>query len=369
MSPRSVALLLLTCAAPLAGQTGGAIAGRVRDAVNGRGIAAAVISVDRGRSGAGTDTSGAFRVREVRSGWHHVQISAIGFRPVIYDSVLVRSGETVTLDVALQPHALSIDSILVQAVPDRVLDPLAPMDMQRITAQDIRHLPVTTLDEAVALSAGAVGESYRGGRIGQQAFVLDGLGVKNQLDASTGSLGLRIPPDILTEASLVTNAFSARYGQALSGLVNVVTKDGGEHWSGRAAYETDRPLWGGLDYGLDRLLLTGDGPLGHGIGLVGVLDAEGRLDADPVGSPPPGDPREPRFGAPGLLPHNSGERLDHRVEQEHRLGLRAPVHVRVHREPDQSVRRPLPGRKRQPGGSAEDRPQPPAERLWVGDRQ
>src|SRR5207302_6060403 len=235
---------------------------------------------------------------------------AIGCRPVIYDSVLVRSGETVTLDVALQPHALSIDSILVQAVPDRVLDPLAPMDMQRITAQDIRHLPVTTLDEAVALSAGAVGESYRGGRIGQQAFVLDGLGVKNQLDASTGSLGLRIPPDILTEASLVTNAFSARYGQALSGLVNVVTKDGGEHWSGRAAYETDRPLWGGLDYGLDRLLLTGDGPLGHGIGLVGVLDAEGRLDADPVGAPPPGDPRDPRFGAPGLLPHNSGERLD-----------------------------------------------------------
>jgi hypothetical protein len=320
-------LLLLAATAPLAAQTSGAIGGRVRDAVGGRGIGGAVISVDRGRAGAGTDTSGAFRVREVRSGWHRVQISAIGFRPVVYDSVLVRSGETVTLNVLLEPHALRIDSILVQATPDRVLDPLAPMDMQRITAGEIRRLPVTTLEEAIALSAGAVGESYRGGRLGEQSFVLDGLGVKNQLDASTGTLGLRIPPDILTEASLVTNAFSARYGQALSGLVNVVTKDGGDQWQGRAAYETDRPLWGGLDYGLDRLLITGDGPIGHGIGVVGVLDAQGRLDADPVNAPPPSDPRDPRFGAPGLLPHNSGERLDASGKLTLPLGARQTLRV------------------------------------------
>ncbi len=323
----SALLLLLAATAPLAAQTSGAIGGRVRDAVGGRGIGGAVISVDRGRAGAGTDTSGAFRVREVRSGWHLVQISAIGFRPVVYDSVLVRSGETVTLNVQLEPHALRIDSILVQATPDRVLDPLAPMDMQRITAGEIRRLPVTTLEEAIALSAGAVGESYRGGRLGEQSFVLDGLGVKNQLDASTGTLGLRIPPDILTEASLVTNAFSARYGQALSGLVNVVTKDGGDQWQGRAAYETDRPLWGGLDYGLDRLLITGDGPIGHGIGVVGVLDAQGRLDADPVNAPPPSDPRDPRFGAPGLLPHNSGERLDASGKLTLPLGARQTLRV------------------------------------------
>ena len=62
-----------------------------------------------------------------------------------------------------------------------------------------------------------------------------GLGVKNQLDAASGGLGLRIPPDMLGEASLVTNGFSARYGQALSGLVNVVTLDPGERWVGRSA--------------------------------------------------------------------------------------------------------------------------------------
>ncbi len=311
MNPIAIALLTTLGAAPLAAQTGGAIAGRVRDAVSGQGIAGATIAVDGGRQGAGTDSSGFFRVREVRSGWHRVLVARIGYRPVAHDSVLVRSGETITLNVLLQPLALQIESLTVVAAPDRVLDPMAPQDLQRITGDEIRRLPVTTVEEAVALSAGAVGESYRGGRLGQQAFVLDGLGVKNQLDASTGSLGLRIPPDILTEASLVTNGFSARYGQAISGLVNIVTKDGGERWEGRVAYETDRLLPRGWDYGIDRMLLSGAGPLGRsGAGFAGVLDFAGRLDADPVNAPLPPDPRDPRNANPSLLPHNSGERYD-----------------------------------------------------------
>src|ERR1041384_4906046 len=181
--------------------------------------------------------------------------------------------------------------------------------VQRIGGDEIRRFPVTTLDEAVALQAGAVGESYRGGRLGQQSFVLDGLGVKNQLDASSGPLGVRIPPDLLTEASLTTNGFSARYGQAISGLVNVVTKDGGDHWNGRAAYESDRLLPGSADFGQDRVIVSADGPLPRGAGFVAVFDAEGRLDAHPVNAPPSPDARDPRNASP-LLPHNSGERYD-----------------------------------------------------------
>jgi len=312
---------------PAAAQTGGAIAGRVRDAVSGRSIAGATISVDGGRQGTATDTGGFYRVREVRSGWHRVQVGRIGYRPTQYDSVLVRSGETVTLNVALEALALQVESIAVTAAPDRVLDPMVPQDLQRVTGEEIRRLPVTTIEEAVALSAGAVGESYRGGRLGEQSFVLDGIGVKNQLDASTGSLGIRIPPDILTEASLVTNGFSARYGQALSGLVNVVTKDAGERWEGRAAYESDRPLPRGWDYGIDRLVLSGAGPLTRGVGLVGVLDVQGRLDADPVNAPPPPDARDPRNQNPSLLPHNGGERYDGALKSTIPLGERQTLRV------------------------------------------
>lgn len=313
-------------ALPLAAQTSGAIAGHVRDAVSGRPVANARVVVD-GRQSSLVDTLGAYRVREVRSGWHRVEAMFIGFHVTKRDSVLVRAGETTVVELTLQPIALQLDTVVVTAAPDPVLDPLVTADVQRITADEIRRLPVTTLEEAVALSAGAVGESYRGGRLGQQAFIIDGLGVKNGLDASNGPLGLRLPPDILTEAALVTNGFSARFGQAISGMINVVTKDGGERWEGRAAYESDRLLWGAWDMGLDRLVLAADGPLPRGMGLSAVLDAEGRLDADPVNAPPPLDARDPRTANAAMLPHNSGERVDAGLKLRVPLGTRHTLRV------------------------------------------
>ena len=221
--------------------------------------------------------------------------------------MFVSGGATVTLDFDLQPNPTELEPLVVTAPYDAVLDPLATSTEQRITAEDLRDLPVSTLDEALALSAGSVGASYRGGRLGQESFILDGLGVKNQLDASSGGLGLQVPPDMLSEASLVTNGFSARFGQALSGLVNVVTREPGESWEGRVAYEGDRPFGGSLDRGLDRLALRADGPIKGRLGLVTALDITGRMDADAVNAPPPSDPRDPRAAVPYPLPHNSGE--------------------------------------------------------------
>src|ERR1019366_2470780 len=193
-------------------------------------------------------------------------------------------------------------------VQDPVLDPLATATEQRITGDQLRRLPVTTLQDAIALQAGVVGESYRGGRPGEQAFVLDGFGIKNQLDASTnGSSPIQIPPDLITSATLVTNGFSARYGQAISGIVDVTTRDGGDAWRGRVAYENDRPLTGGADHGIDRIVLEADGPIGKKVKAVGILDLNGQLDGDPSTAPAPTNPLDPRYTTPYPLPHSSTE--------------------------------------------------------------
>jgi TonB dependent receptor/Carboxypeptidase regulatory-like domain len=302
----SLSLFVAAAPAMLHGQAEGAIAGRVYQAGSDRGLAQAQVLVDdRVRSIA--DASGIYRVRGIRSGWHSVAARMIGYRSVVRDSVFVRAGATVTVDFPLETNPLALAPIVVTAPVDPVLDPLATSTEQKISAADLRDLPVSSLEEALALSAGSVGESYRGGRLGEESFILDGLGVKNQLDAASGGLGLRIPPDVLSEASLVTNGFSARYGQALSGLINVVTKEPGSEWEGRLGYETDRPLGGSWDLGLDRIVAQADGPLVGRIGVVAALDVTGRLDADPVNAPAPTDPRDPRIDAPSMLPHNSGE--------------------------------------------------------------
>ena len=290
----------------LTAQAEGAIAGLARQVESGEGLPGVEVLVD-GRIVAVTDTSGRYRVRAVRTGWHRVSARLIGYRGVILDSVFVPAGATVALHFELETNPLELEPLVVTAPYDAVLDPLATSTEQKISAEDLRDLPVSSLEEALALSAGSVGTSYRGGRIGQESFILDGLGVKNQLDASSGGLGLQIPPDLLSEASLVTNGFSARFGQALSGLVNVVTREPGQTWEGRVAYEGDRPFGGGLDRGLDRVAVRAGGPLSGRFGLVTAFDISGRMDADPVSAPAPTDPRDPRTAVPYPLPHNSGE--------------------------------------------------------------
>jgi hypothetical protein len=238
-----------------------------------------------------------------------VRVLAGGYREAIRDSVSLPGGQTTVLDFALQPDAVPLEEIAVEVRRDPILDPKVAATTRTITAADLRQLPVTTLEEAVELQAGVVGGSFRGGRVGEELFIVDGLGVKNQLDAAGGVLGVRIPAGALEEATLVTNGFSARFGQALSGMVSVVTRDGPERLEGSLTYESDRPLGNGGDYGLDRVAASLGGPLGP-LRVLAVLDARARLDDDPVHAPPPSDTLDPRFAAPWMLPHNSGEAID-----------------------------------------------------------
>jgi hypothetical protein len=176
-------LAFLALATPASAQSSGAISGVVTDAQSGLPVANVLVTIEDGRRGSVTDSAGRYRIREVRAGVHSVQVTLIGYQPQRRDSLLVRAGGTLVVDFVLRPSAVQVEEISIQAASDPVLDPLATATEQKVTGEEIRRLPVSTLDEAISLSAGAVGQSYRGGRVGQESFVLDGMGVKNQLDA------------------------------------------------------------------------------------------------------------------------------------------------------------------------------------------
>lgn len=295
-------------AVPVAAQGTGGLVGRIIDATNERPVRGAEIRVDAGRFLARADSLGEYRIRGLPEGFHTVAINFPGYSPARRDRVEVRRGEITRADVRLAPVAVQLAELRAVGIQDPVLDPLATQTEQRITSDEIRRLPVTNLQDAIAMQAGVVGESYRGGRPGQQAFVLDGFGIKNQLDGSTnGVAAIQVPPDLITSASLVTNGFSARYGQAISGVVDVTTRDGGDAWRGRVAYENDRPLRAGADHGIDRMVLQADGPIGKNLKAVGIIDLNGQLDGDPSTAPAPIDALDPRANTPYPLPHSSTE--------------------------------------------------------------
>ena len=347
-------LIMLSTVLPLAAQNAGGLTGRVSDATNQRSLRGVDVRLDGGRYQAITDSAGEYRIRGIQVGRHTIAVTFPGYRPERRDSVEIRSGEITRADVRLAPFAVQLAELRAVGVQDPVLDPLATATEQRITADQLRRLPISSLQDALEMQAGVVGQSFRGGRPGQQEFVLDGFGVKNQLDASTNGAAIQIPPDLITSATLITNGFSARYGQAISGVVDVTTRDGGDTWRGRMAYETDRPLSGGADHGIDRLVLQADGPLGRKLRAVGIIDVNGSLDADPSSAPAPTDPLDPRSHSALSAAAQQCRSLDRWREADHaavRARNRARVRPRhdaagVPLRPGLQVRREL--RARQP---------------------
>ncbi len=288
----------------------GAISGRVTDQLTGEPVPSVRVGVFGTNFTTQTDADGRYRLRQIRPGRYRVIFRGIGLQPQDVEEVVVASGRTVILDRTMSREAVALPEIVADGGPDRLLDPTVTQTVQRVSADELRDLPITTIEDAIVLQAGVVGGSFRGGRLGQESFVIDGLNLKNQLDASTSSLGLNIPTFALEEANLITNAFSAQYGQALSGIVTIVTRDGGDDFEGHLAYENDRAFPNGWDSGLDRLTASFGGPLLGPVKYFVAADARARIDDAPVNAPAPTDPLDPRAESPWVLPHNSGEHFD-----------------------------------------------------------
>ena len=113
------AFVVAIAAMPAAAQTGG-ISGRVTEKVSGEPLTGA--SVTAVRSGGGGSASaksvadGAYRLTNLPAGMYTVSVTArIGLAPRTVDSVVVRSGETTTLVLAMSPIARQLEQVVTTA--------------------------------------------------------------------------------------------------------------------------------------------------------------------------------------------------------------------------------------------------------------
>ena len=103
-----------------------------------------------------------------------------------------------------------------------------------INAESIENLPVSEISDLIELQAGVVknesgGFHIRGGRTGEVSFWVDGISTTDSYDNSSG---LEIENSGIQEVQVISGTFNAEYGQAMSGIINVVTKDGSDKLEG-----------------------------------------------------------------------------------------------------------------------------------------
>lgn len=227
-------LVILAVAGSLLAGTTGKIAGRITDSESGEGLPGANVAIVGTSKGAATDVDGNYTILNIPPGLYTVRITFIGYQTVTMREVRVNIDFTTRIDQAVSPATIEMAEI--EVFGER--NPLVRQDLTNtlvaVTAEQIQALPVDQISQVVALTAGVTqdnsgGLHIRGGRSNEIAYQVNGLSINNPF---SNNQGVGLATNAVQEVSVSAGTFSAEYGNALSGVVNFVTKEGGPEYNG-----------------------------------------------------------------------------------------------------------------------------------------
>ncbi|MBI4513502.1 MAG: TonB-dependent receptor [Gemmatimonadetes bacterium] len=277
--------VVLLAASPIRAQTTGRILGRILDAATRQPVEAAEVIVPRLELLTLTTERGLFVLAALPPGEHELRVTRIGYQAATLEKVEVQAGRTTQITVELSPVAVEVEALVAQVERLRLIEPDVTASHEVVLGRELRALPVDAVEEAIELAPGVTDGHFRGGRVGQEVYLVDGLEVKNQLEASTQGPGIEFSPSSLQEVEVVTGGFGAGFGSALSGVVRYVTRRGNpERWEWRASALTDQWAPDGLFLGFTSFSASAGGPvgfLGRGTTLFADVWLQGMEDAEP----------------------------------------------------------------------------------------
>ncbi len=223
-----ISIIVLGAGIAWAGTTG-KIAGVVTDAKTGEQMIGASIVIEGTTMGAATNVSGYYVILNIPPGTYTLVASAVGYTRTAIKDVQVSIDLTSTVDIKLNPTVVEVGEEVVVTAERQLIRKDLTAKTAVVSTEQIASLPVTEVSEVLNLQAGYVEGSLRGGRQGEVAYWVDGVPVTDVYD---GTPVVQVNKNLVQELQLVSGAFNAEYGQALSGIVNVATKEGGARYTG-----------------------------------------------------------------------------------------------------------------------------------------
>lgn len=237
------AILVLCCLAPsVLFAAGGKIAGRVTDKETGEPLPGVNVMIEGTTMGAATDLNGNYVILNVPAGTYSVRTSFIGYADYKVSNLRVSIGQTTRLNIAMTSKVIAGEEVTIVAERPMVQKDLTA-SQKTTSAEEIKALPVEDFTAVLATQAGvnrgADGALHiRGGRDNEIGFYIDGVPVTNPF--FTNTLATNVSNKALDEMKVVSGAFNAEYGNAMSGIVNIQVKEGGPEFSGSiSAYSGD----------------------------------------------------------------------------------------------------------------------------------
>jgi outer membrane receptor protein involved in Fe transport len=191
-----------------------------------------------------TAADGRFRFINLPPGQYRLRASLEGYSTLEQEQIAVALDRTATLQVLMTQQFA--EEMTVQGAPP-IIDATSTTSGATFDERVIDVLPTARSFQNVAFAApgvtdGGLGSnpSIGGASAAENRYIINGL---DTTDPAFGTLGTTVPVDFVQELEVKTGGYEAEYGGALGGVLNVVTKSGGNDFEGEAfGYWTDDSL-------------------------------------------------------------------------------------------------------------------------------
>ncbi|MBR9976260.1 MAG: TonB-dependent receptor [Bacteroidetes bacterium] len=212
-------------------QTSGGVRGIVTDSLTGERLSLVNIYLPEQGMGAATDANGFFFIGNIPQGQRQFRATLIGYAPVVRDFT-IEPGKILTLNFKLSPAVLEMD--VVETTADRRARYDTEISTMPISAAEISVVPKAVeadLFRTIAVLPGVVATSdvssqfyVRGGGGDQNLIILDGMTIYNPFHA-LGIFSI-FDADAIKEAEVLKGGFPAQWGNRLSSVINIRTREG-----------------------------------------------------------------------------------------------------------------------------------------------
>ena len=234
-----ILILLLSLSLGFAATTG-KISGRVVDAETGDPLPGANVVIDGSQQGAATDMDGYYFIINVRPGQYTLKASMIGYQAVLQTEVFVSVDRTATVNFNMQQEAIEGQEVTI--VAERPIVPLDVSNSQAIvTPAKIQNNTYKTVADVMSAQTGIEGfgantqrPRIRGSSFTDTEFSMDGMGL---VDDVSNRPYMKVNLSAVQEVQIITGGFNAEYGNARSGLINIVTKEGSNRYTGSVDFK------------------------------------------------------------------------------------------------------------------------------------
>ncbi len=229
-------MAVMLCAGLMfAGQTG-KISGHIIDAQSKEPLPGTSVMIEGTRLGAAANLDGYYFINNVPPGTYTVVISLLGYQKSTVKNVQVNIDLTTTLDGKLSSSEIEAAEVVITAERPLVQKDLTSTSVT-VSSDDIKMMPVENVDQIINLQAGVMDGHFRGGRSNEVLYLVDGVSVT---DPYNNGRGITVENSSIRQMEVISGAFNAEYGQAMSGVVNIVTSEGASAFHGSiSAYAGD----------------------------------------------------------------------------------------------------------------------------------